>query len=370
MRGTFAVMGPSPKQGGAVSYGLRDEMEIADSYESRTGAMHQSIPSVSVIVATRDRAVFLSDLLEALSGQSMDTTCFEVVVVDDGSTDQTWPTLQELADTTTLRLRCLRLSHSVGQGPARNIGVQVSRSDIVAFTDDDCIPSRSWLGALTAPLFAGASPPHLVVQGKTEGWPEDDRCGPWARTVWVLRPSWLFETCNVAYRRRDVELAGGFPGRDDAPSDANGKLVGEDAILGWRVMERGAQLHFEPSALVHHRHLPATYWEWLADQRGRGAFPGLVRRSQLAHKALWHRVALAPRTGAYDLAFVSLCLVLATRRRRWLFGIVPWIWLALPEAASRSGRHPVIRLAQLALGDSVGATALVKASWRERRLVL
>ena len=54
--------------------------------------------------------------------------------------------------------------------------------------------------------------PHVVVQGRTEGWPEDDRHDPWARTVWVLRPTWLFETCNVAYRRRDVELAGGFPG--------------------------------------------------------------------------------------------------------------------------------------------------------------
>jgi glycosyltransferase involved in cell wall biosynthesis len=340
------------------------------SFEAGAERAHRSDPSVSVVVATRDRAAFLPELLEALAAQTMDTSRFEVVVVDDGSTDGTWSALETLAETSTLRLQGLRLGHSVGQGPARNVGLHAARGEIVAFTDDDCIPVRLWLSALTEPLEGGEHGPHVVVQGRTEGWPEDESHGPWARTVWVLSPSWLFETCNIAYRRRDVELAGGFPGRDQAPSGANGKLVGEDAILGWRVMERGAQLRFEPGALVHHRHLPATYPEWLRDQRGRGAFPGLVRRSDVARQALWHRVFLAPRTAAYDLAVVSLCIAVATRRSRWVWGVAPWIWLALPEAADRSGRHPLIRLGQLAIGDTVGATAMVRASWRERRPVI
>ena len=363
-------MGPSSLEGVTTASVPSGEMEIVDSFEAGLDTASGSDPSVSVVVATRDRAPFLPELLGALADQSMDPSRFEVIVVDDGSTDGTWSALEGLAGTTTLRLRGLRLDHSVGQGPARNVGVRAARGEIVAFTDDDCIPEPSWLGTLTEPLDGGDNAPHVVVQGRTEGWPEDDCHGPWARTVWVLGPSWLFETCNVAYRRRDVELAGGFPGRDEAPSGPDGKLVGEDAILGWRVMERGAQLRFEPGALVHHRHFPATYAEWLKDQRGRGAFPGLVRRSDVARRALWQRIFLAPRTAAYDLALASLCLAVATRRRRWLWGIAPWIWLALPEASDRGGRHPAIRLAQLALGDHVGATALVKASWSERRLVL
>ena len=344
--------------------------EVLDSFEVGVDAARGPDPFVSVVVATRDRAPFLPDLVAALAGQTMDPSRFEVVVVDDGSTDGTWPALEALAETSTFRFKGLRLGHSVGQGPARNAGVRATRGAVVAFTDDDCIPEPSWLSALTEPLDGGENAPHVVVQGRTEGWPEDDRHGPWARTVWVLRPSWLFETCNIAYRRRDVELAGGFPGRDEAPCGADGKLVGEDAILGWRVMEHGAQLRFEPGALVHHRHFPATYPEWLRDQRGRGAFPDLMGRSDVARQALWHRVFLAPRTAAYDLAVLSLCLAAATRRRRWLWGVAPWIWLALPEAADRGGRHPLIRLAQLALGDSVGAAAMAQASWRDRRLVL
>jgi glycosyltransferase involved in cell wall biosynthesis len=363
-------MCPSVDEGGTTASMPQGETEVVDSFEAGVDAARGPDPSVSVVVATRDRAPFLPDLLAALAGQTMDPGRFEVVVVDDGSCDGTWPALVALAEASTLRCRGLRLGHSVGQGPARNVGVRAARGDVVAFTDDDCIPEPSWLRALTEPLDGGDNAPHVVVQGRTEGWPDDDHHGPWARTVWVLRPSWLFETCNVAYRRRDVEHAGGFPGRDDAPSGPDGKLVGEDAILGWRVMERGAQLRFEPEALVRHRHLPATYAEWLRDQRGRGAFPGLVRRSDVARRALWHHVFLAPRTAAYDLAFVSLCLAAATRRRRWLWGLAPWMWLALPEAADRGGRHPVLRLAQLALGDTVGAAATAQASWRARYLVL
>jgi glycosyltransferase involved in cell wall biosynthesis len=344
--------------------------EIVDSF-GRDEEAGSPPPVVSVVVATRDRAGFLPQLVEALDHQSMETSRYEVVIVDDGSTDDTWTTLEALARGSELRLRAVRLEHSVGQGPARNIGVRASRGEVLAFTDDDCIPGPSWLSAVTEPfLGAECGTAHVVVQGRTEAWPEDDTYGPWARTVWVLRPTWLFETCNVAYRRSDVELAGGFPGRDEAPSRPDGKLIGEDAILGWRVIEQGAQFCFEPAALVHHRHLPATFPEWLHEQAGRGAFPGLVRRSSVARRALWHGVFLAPRTAAYDLALTSLCLAVVTQRRRWLLGLVPWVWLALPEAASRGGRHPVIRLAQLALGDQVGVNAMAKASWRERRLVI
>ena len=86
-------------------------------------------------------------------------------------------------------------------------------------------------------------------------------------------------------------LAGGFRAatRRRAGPTASWSV---DAILGWHVMEHGAQLRFEPGALVHHRHFPATYPEWLRD-RGRGAFPGLMGRSDVARQALWHRVFLA-----------------------------------------------------------------------------
>jgi Glycosyl transferase family 21 len=249
---------------------------------------------------------------------------------------------------------------------------------VVAFTDDDCVPTATWLDALTRPLrnsgdgtASVVEPPTVVVQGQTHAWEADAlHTGPWARTVWVTKPTWLFETCNIAYRRRDLVEVGGFPARHEVPTGPAGQVVGEDAILGWRVIEAGAQLAFVPDALVHHRHLPSTYLQWLAEQRGRAVFAELVGASPIGESVLWAPGVLAPRTAAFDVALVSALAAVARGRPRYLLGIAPWIWLALPEAASRAGRHPLVRLAQTALGDLVAWEAMVRSSLRHRRTVL
>jgi cellulose synthase/poly-beta-1,6-N-acetylglucosamine synthase-like glycosyltransferase len=325
-----------------------------------------------VVVSTYGRASFLPALFASLEAQTMPMASFELIVVDDASTDCTWEVLGDLVAATALPARALRLARNAGQGAGRNVGLAVARGEVVAFTDDDCVPSSRWLERLTEPFTAAPGASRAVVaQGQTEAWPNDaDDAGAWARTVWVLRPTWLFETCNIAYRRTDLVGVGGFPSGGDAPVGPHGRIVGEDAIAGWHVVENGAELVFVPEALVHHRHLPASYLDWLAEQRGRGSFPGLVDRSPLGRRALWRSWFLAPRSAAFDVATVALVAALCSRRARWLIGIVPWVILALPEARSRSGRRAAVRLAQLFAGDSVGAAALVSASIRNRSVVL
>jgi len=344
-----------------------------------TGDRSASRPQVSVVVSTRNRSAFLPGLVSALEGQVVDIERFEVVVVDDGSTDDTWELLRHLAGRTPLRLRALRLGASVGQGPGRNAGAQAALAPVIAFTDDDCLPDPSWLSFLLEPFghadLAGETHsddlPAVVVQGRTIASADEQRkAGPWARTVWVLRPTWLFETCNIAYRRSDFLQVGGFVDRDAAPSGPGGKLVGEDALFGWEVVGLGCQLVFFAPAIVVHRCLPSTYAEWLASQWGRSVFPDLARRHPLGRRPLWCRFFLAPRTAAFDLALLSLAAASVTRRSRWFLGLLPWLWLAMPEAFDRRGRHPAIRLAQIGLGDLVGAAALATSSVRHRSVVL
>jgi glycosyltransferase involved in cell wall biosynthesis len=328
-------------------------------------------PHVSVVISTRDRAHYLGELLDALEAQDVGLAGFEVIVVDDGSQDDTWKVLCDAAATRPLSLAALRLRCSTGQGWGRNAGVDDARGEVVAFTDDDCIPSPEWLRVLTTPYACGTGGPRpLVVQGRTTPCKSDSDSGPWARAVWVLRPTWLFETCNIAYRRDDLTAIGGFPSRAEAPTTANGKTVGEDALLGWKVMERGPELIFAAEAEVAHRNEPASYLEWLAGHRGRAVFPDLVRRSPHGARALWHGWFLAPRTVAFEIALASALAGLLRRRASWGLGLLPWLWLTLPEAHQRSGRHPLVRLAQLAAGDLVGLGALLAGSLRHRRLVL
>jgi glycosyltransferase involved in cell wall biosynthesis len=321
-------------------------------------------PSVTVVIPTANRAGLLGVLFSSLEDQAYPADRFEVVVVDDGSHDDTWEVLTAAVGETQMRALAVRLGRNMGQGEARNVGARLARGEVLAFTDDDCVPSASWLSELLSP-FAGPTGARIVVQGRTTPWDEDaEDAGPWARTVWVLRKTWLFETCNVAYRRSDFIDAGGFVRRHEVPTTRSGKLIGEDAVLGWRVMEQGADLFFAPLAQVRHRNFRATYAQWLASHTGKAAFPALVSASPLARRALWARYFLAPRTAAFDLALAGIAAAVLTRRARWCQLAGPWVWLALPEAAQRPGRHPVVRLSQIALGDLVGFASLVVGSLR------
>lgn len=330
---------------------------------------------VSVVIATYGRSTWLPALHDTLGGLEEPAGGFEVVVVDDASDDDTWKILCHLAARSPLRFQGVRLAVNVGQGAARTVGVEHARGAIVAFTDDDCLPRPTWLTALSAPLLETAALQHpRVVQGRTEPWPGDaGRVGPWARTIWVLHPTWLFETCNIAYRRCDLLAVGGFAGRGEAPVGAHGRLAGEDVLTGWAVMERGATLVFVPRALVHHRHHPASYWQFVGEQRGRAVFPVLVGRDVSVRTAMWHRWFLARRTALFDAAILAAALGSSgssQARRCWWLGVVPWAWAAASEARHRPGRPVALRLAQLALADAVGGAALVAGSFRAGHLVI
>ena len=98
-----------------------------------------------------------------LSGLPRDR--FEVVVVDDASTDDTPILLAEIERSTELHLRVVRQKVNGGPAAARNAGWRVARADLVAFVDDDCTPEAGWLAALER---AFARNDRLgVVQGRT-----------------------------------------------------------------------------------------------------------------------------------------------------------------------------------------------------------
>src|SRR5204862_5945534 len=87
---------------------------------------------------------------------------FELIIVDDGASDDTWQTLQRLASSAPLTL--LPLRHPANRGPAaaRNLGWRSAKGPIVAFTDDDCVPQPGWLAALVAGMAEAD-----IVQGRT-----------------------------------------------------------------------------------------------------------------------------------------------------------------------------------------------------------
>ena len=201
-----------------------------------------SPPEISVVVATHNRAERLEALLAGLRRQTFPTSRFEVIVVDDGSTDATAEVLGREQDRGSLRLTALGHREPRGPGGARNRGWRQARAPVVAFTDDDCVPTPDWLEALLAPMTSR----ETIVKGRTVPNPaEAHRLGPYSKTVDISRDSPHFETCNIAYPRDLVERVGGFD--ESYPSPA-----GEDADLGCRAVAAGGEPTFAPEALVHH----------------------------------------------------------------------------------------------------------------------
>ena len=220
-------------------------------------------PLVSVIVVTRDRPEFLAGTMRALAQQTWRR--LEVIVVDHAPTERT-------------RLLARREGARYIPGAestlawARQAGVSAAGGDIVAFTDDDCLPDPQWLAHIVAAFRA--DPELAGVQGRTVG--ETGPVGSHAIDVSRLDP--LYQTCNIAYRRAALQRAGGF--------DLRFTGYFEDTALGARVLEYGP-IGFADDVLVTHRAVPRrpldrARWRILLDDERRLArdYSSFYRRTR------------------------------------------------------------------------------------------
>ena len=102
-------------------------------------------PKIAVVLATKDRAALLGRLLASLREQTLPAESFEVVVVDDGATDDTTQVLATAGQ--GLCLQVLRHERSLGPARARDAGWRAASAPLVVFTDDDCQATPGWASA-------------------------------------------------------------------------------------------------------------------------------------------------------------------------------------------------------------------------------
>ena len=167
-----------------------------------------------------------------------------IVVVDDGSSDGTEEAIAHLGRT---NLQCMH-QENAGPAAARNAGWERAGTDLVIFTDDDCIPAAGWARAMTSlmdrlPKSVGGVGGRVLPLG--DGWVS--RYSTFHRILEPPASCSYLVTANCCYRRSAIAEAGGFDSRIRRPG-------GEDPGLSLRVRRLGYELMFEPSAIVYHQY--------------------------------------------------------------------------------------------------------------------
>jgi GT2 family glycosyltransferase len=238
--------------------------------------MRASSPTTcSVIVPTRDRPAQLGRFLSAIAAQTGPPESFEVIVVDDGGALD-----PESAIGPYRRRLPIELIHQSPAGPAaaRNRGARSAAAGLIAFIDDDAVPSPRWIETL---LRAHDMNPGCALGGPVIAL---DASSAYSRATQAIadsarnahggaRSPRFLSACNLAAPADQIHELGGFD---------VGFRVSEDRELCDRWLERGWGIRFLPEAIVWHEHPASLGKFWRTHLHyGRGAFAYHRRRARM-----------------------------------------------------------------------------------------
>ena len=215
--------------------------------------------ALSVIICTYNRANLLAEALKSVALSSLPKGVeWEVLVVDNNSTDQTRRIVEEAVQSHPGLFRYV-FERQQGLSHARNAGIREARGEIITFTDDDVTMDAKWLWRLTENLqnspYVGAGGRVIPVWNcQPPGWFPVDK--PWGAIVQFdcgPEPGLLSEPplgANMAFRKEAFTKYGGF--RTDLGRCGDNLLSSEDIEFGRRLLSAGECIRYEPASEVYH----------------------------------------------------------------------------------------------------------------------
>ena len=231
-----------------------------------TGQSHTfsgtALPDVSVLLPTYNRTNALLRTLNALEKQSLSVELFEIIVVDDGSSDNTPEVLKQFSERTNTRFSYTVLKENGGPAKARNTGLFMARGGVVLIIGDDIEPDVSLLEKHLSfhkkksdeeyALLGHVAFPKELASSTFMNWLETDGrkyffnyaelvAGEEAEPI-------FFYTCNVSVKLSLLNKSGWFD--ESFPYASH-----EDLELGYRLADKGMRLVYDPDAKGYHWHL-------------------------------------------------------------------------------------------------------------------
>lgn len=259
-------------------------------------------PRISIVVPVYNCVSTIGRCLDSLF--ALHHSSYEVIIVDDGSTDGTAEVCESRSGTQVIRL------DRGGPSRARNEGIARARGKFVAFTDGDCIVDREWLNELEKGFLSA----EIAGVGGDQQSPEDDtRIGKtihgffksigfmtqYIKTGTTLRQTDHNPSCNSAYRRSVLLEVGGFD-PDLFP--------GEDVKLDLHIRRKGYTLMFNPAARVAH-YRAQSYGRFAKMMRRYGAGEWHLFRQF----GLYRKIDYVPVTVIVGMLAFSLVLIWESR---------------------------------------------------------
>lgn len=220
------------------------------------GAPHT--PMVSVVICAYNAERTMRQCLESLSRLAYPN--YEVVIVDDGSSDRTAEISKDFP-----QFRLIRQPNK-GLGIARNVGAHAARGEIIAYTDSDCVADPHWLTLMVRAMqeggFDGCGGPNYAPHedGRIEACVAASPGAPCHVLVGDNTAEHL-AGCNMIFTRAALDQVGGF--------DPRFTTAGDDVDVCWRMLDRGLRLGYSPAAFVWH-YRRNTVSAYFSQQRGYG----------------------------------------------------------------------------------------------------
>lgn len=276
---------------------------------------------VSVIIPVYNGAATIGQCLESLLPQTLAGFECEIIVIDDGSCDETMSVLSRYKD-----VRVVSQPRNMGPAAARNRGAQEATGEIILFTDADCVPGENWVANMVGsfegdPGVTGVKGVYrtrqrdltarfvqLEFEFKYERMKQQDRI-------------FFIDTYSAGYRRHIFLESGGFDTGFPVAST-------EDIELSFRLAAKGYRMVFNPRAYVYHQH-PASWVDYMK-RKFKYAYWGAVVMRRYPNKAL--NDSYTPVTQKVQLMLVPIGMVALglsfLHSTIWRWGAVA-VWLSI-----------------------------------------
>jgi glycosyltransferase involved in cell wall biosynthesis len=261
-------------------------------------------PRITVVIPTYKRPHLLTRCLAAVSHQECDPSTYEIIVVDDAADKDTKRLIDHWRGELQLpACRYVAVTGVHGPAAARNAGWRAARGEIIAFTDDDCIPLPGWLSA-----GAAAFADKITAAWGTLIMPVPPQPTDYQRDAAGLARA-PFVTANCFVRRAALAAVGGFDERFTAPWR-------EDSDLYFSLLRANATIIHAPEAKVVHPIRPVSWGVSLKQQR-KSAFNALLYKK---HAQLYRAKIQSQPPWRYYIIVVALLASLSGRLIQ-----LPWL---------------------------------------------